>query len=173
MVLAVNEFGNPSNCSPQLFVKINFVDPGKNLNLDDLKSMPYVFLGVIAIIAIIAINSVRSKKKTGTKSEMKKSLKSIMEEEYNVDKQGKKRKTLSDRLDEMESLVEEQITGEKTTVKRTSEEDLDIDALLGMTINEEKQESIIGDGGLKKCPYCGWSISKGATKCPRCQKTFY
>jgi hypothetical protein len=174
VVLAMNVYNNPSNCSPLLVIELPFVEPNNNLNLSDLNLMLYIAPAVMGLVALFSYVKVKSTKKVRTLSEIKRSYKNLMDQEYNVNKKGKDKKTLGDRLDEMEATLEEQISGEKVSVKkRETTEEMDIDELLNMTVETEKVETIVGDGGLKKCPYCGWSISKGATKCPRCQKVFY
>jgi hypothetical protein len=174
IVLTQNEFNYTSNCSDMLYVRLSVNPPERGIDLNDFRAMPYAFGAMVAMMGIIAVSIVKSKRQTRTKRDIMKTYENILEEEYNVEKKGKSKKTLTNRLDDIESLLDQKIGGDdKTTKVSRSQGSDDVEELLNMKVEEKKEKSIIGDGGLKKCPFCGWSISKGAKKCPRCQKLLY
>ncbi|MHA1895875.1 MAG: zinc ribbon domain-containing protein [Promethearchaeota archaeon] len=172
MIIAVNIYGNPSNCSDVIKVEIPPENPTKKINLSEVEMLPLLLLIYVAILSVFTAVNIKSSKSKMMRKEARKKLEEMYEEKFSTTGE----KSLEERLDEMEMIAEEKaaksVKGKKgkteeikAAPKLTKE-----DRFLEMKISDEREKSSESTTGPRRCPYCGWIISSKAIKCPRCGK---
>ncbi|MHA1820460.1 MAG: zinc ribbon domain-containing protein, partial [Promethearchaeota archaeon] len=170
--IAVNIYGNPSNCSDVIKVEIPPENPTKKINLSEVEMLPLLLLIYVAILSVFTAVNIKSSKSKMMRKEARKKLEEMYEEKFSTTGE----KSLEERLDEMEMIAEEKaaksVKGKKgkteeikAAPKLTKE-----DRFLEMKISDEREKSSESTTGPRRCPYCGWIISSKAIKCPRCGK---
>jgi hypothetical protein len=169
IIIAVNVYGNPSNCSSTITIHITAENPAKTVNLLEVEFLPYlamIYAGVLAALTVISVKGAKGKQ---MHKETRVKLESMYEEKFS--KEGEK--TFEERMDEMEAVAETKVVEKASPivkesmaepVKKTKE-----DNFLDMKVTAEEVKTTEAEGP-RRCPNCNWIISSKAFKCPRCGK---